>query len=52
MQQKEISKNRNLTSRKTRERMLFFSSVTWVSIHNNKDKDTKLLDREDKIDLL
>lgn len=49
MQQKEISKNRNLTSRKTRERMLFFSSVTWVSIYNNKDK---LLDRENKIDLL
>lgn len=29
--------------------MLFFSSV---SIYNNKDKDTKLLDRENKIDLL
>lgn len=32
--------------------MLFFSSATWVSIYNNKDKDTELLDREDKIDLL
>lgn len=52
MQQKEISKNRNSTSKKTRKRMLLFSSETCVSIYNNKDKDTELLDREDKIDLL